>query len=196
MSDVYLEKPRKTHIPAEAEFWIFIIGDMLIFSVFFVVFMYNRALNIELFDAAQLQLSQVYGLSNAVVLLTSSWFVARGLSAARLNRTDKAKRFYVFAFLCGLVFCIIKAIEYSEKFNSNIDISNNIFYQYYFALTGVHLLHVIVGLICLSVMIKRCHDKATLQEDDVLFLEGGGVYWHMVDILWIFLFFVIYLIKY
>lgn len=189
------EQHREARIPGEAEFWIFIMGDLIIFSVLFIAFMYNRSLNLELFNHSQAQLNQVYGLINTLVLLTSSWCVAYGLLAARLKKTEVAGRFYRFAFLCGLVFCGVKFLEYSEKIYSEVNIVDNVFYLYYFALTGVHLLHVTVGLICLSVMIKRCQNTKSLQEDDIQFLEGGGVYWHMVDILWIFLFFIIYLIN-
>ena len=177
-------------IPAEAGVWLFVIGDMLIFGLFFCIFLYYRSLNPVLWAESQATLNVNFGAINTLLLLTSSLFVARALQALRSDQTETAHRFLSGALACGLGFSAIKVIEYSGKMG--VDVANNDFYLYYFIFTGAHFFHVILGMGVLVFMMRQARQHtagASLNN-----VEAGGIYWHMVDLLWIILFPLIYLV--
>lgn len=180
-------------VPGEEGVWLFIIGDMVMFALLFGVFMYYRALSPELFASSQLNLRQDLALANTLLLLCSSWFVAIGMNALRGGRTRRANWCFPAAGLCGLAFVFIKYVEYSEKFSGGITINSNEFYTYYFVLTGIHLIHLIVGLGVL-VFVSLIARKGKTTGDDLRNAESGSLYWHMVDLLWIVLLAIVYLV--
>lgn len=182
------------HIPGEPGIWIFIVGDMVMFSLFFFVFTYYRAQDVATFTASQATLNQNFGAFNTVLLLTSSWFVVLGVEAARRKVQNIAQLMFPLAFLCGVGFGVVKIIEYSEKVSKGATLTSNDFYMYYYILTGVHFLHVILGLGVLIFLSVRAR-QGRFGTQDINNYESGGVYWHMVDLLWIVLFPLIYLVK-
>lgn len=186
------EKPAR-RLPGEEGVWVFIIGDLIVFSLMFGVFMYYRTQSPEVFASSQLNLRQDLALANTVLLLGSSWLVAVGLDALRNANLAKAKLVYRGAALCGLAFVALKYVEYSEKFGGGITILTNDFYTYYFVLTGIHLLHLIVGLAVLAFILSIAA-KPKLEDRDLRNAESGSLYWHMVDLLWIVILAIIYLI--
>ena len=180
-------------LPGEEGIWAFVLGDMLIFSLFFGTFLYYRNEQTELFLQSQLLLNKNYGAANTLLLLTSSWFVATALHMYRKQNTEWAARFLAAGFLCGLGFAVIKVTEFGEKFRAGITLNTNDFFMYYFMFTGIHFLHVLIGLVVLF-FIRR----TALQTPDgsgIRTLENGATFWHMVDLLWIVLFPLIYLLK-
>lgn len=187
------DKNQPRSIPGEEGVWVFIIGDMIVFALMFGVFMYYRALNPELFASSQLNLRQDLALANTVFLLCSSWFVVLGMDSLRTVNLQKAKWAYRGAGVCGLAFVALKYVEYSEKFASGIAITTNEFYTYYFILTGIHLLHLIVGLAVLGFILQVAR-KPKLEDSDLRNAESGSLYWHMVDLLWIVILAIIYLV--
>lgn len=187
-----LKKPaakQPPHVPVESEFWIFILGDMTVFAIFFGLWSWNDVQKQDLFNLGHSQVNQTLGLLNTLVLLTSSLCVALGLTAARADNFTKAKLCFQAAIGLGIAFTVIKVVEYREKILAGADIVDNEFFMYYFVFTGIHLLHVFVGMIALTAVVRRCSAN-TLQ---LRLFEGASVYWHMVDVLWIVLFFLIYL---
>ena len=189
------KQPSAVHVPGEPELWILILADLVIFSIFFIVFMHSGTLNAELFNSTKADLNQLLGMTNTVALLTSSWFVVTGFSLLRASQLKAAKRFYYLAFAMGWVFVIIKICEYMATLDAGVNVADILFYLYYFSFTGVHLLHVTIGMLCLFAITRRC-DKASTSHNNLVFTESVGVYWHLVDVLWIFLFCLIYLIKF
>lgn len=192
-SNVKLTKNLTKHVPGEAEFWIFILGDMLVFALFFGIWSVQHMQQPELFQQGYAQMNHRFGLINTIALVTSSLFVALGLNNAKQERFAQAKQWFMYALLLGGLFIVVKFFEYREKILAGVDILNNDFFMYYFVFTGIHLIHVIVGIVALLLMIQRC-TKPRVSIRDIPFLEGASVYWHMVDILWIVLFLLIYLI--
>ncbi|RLA41524.1 MAG: cytochrome c oxidase subunit 3 family protein [Gammaproteobacteria bacterium] len=193
----------KPHVPGEVGVWVFILGDMLIFGLFFIVFVYYRGLNVELYAQSQATLNQNYGAINTLFLLASSWFVAMGVDDMRNKTVRLAPVFFPLAMLCGLGFGVVKIIEYSEKISAGITITSNDFYMYYYIFTGLHFLHVLIGMGVLVFLWHRARlaakntlarDTAVIEKDRVL-IESGASYWHMVDLLWIVLFPLLYLMK-
>ena len=174
--------------------WVFILGDMLIFALFFVVFVYYRAHDVPLFSHAQSTLSQGFGAFNTFLMLTSSWFVALAVQAARTNLGKLSARLFALAFLCGFGFVVVKFFEYSEKIHAGITLTTNDFYMYYFVFTGIHLMHVLIGMGVLAFLCNTSR-RAVFNEKNINVLESGASFWHLVDILWIILFALLYLIK-
>ncbi len=172
---------------------MFVLGDMLLFSLFFGTFLYYRNEQIELFLEAQLLLNRHYGAVNTLLLLTSSWFIARAVGLYRIGNAAPAKQFIAFAFLCGLGFAVIKVIEFGEKFAAGITLNTNDFFMYYYMFTGIHFVHVLIGLGVLLLMWRTAGRTPT--QRSIMTLENGATFWHMVDLLWIVLFPLIYLLR-
>lgn len=185
---------QKKHLPGEEGVWVFIFGDMMIFSLFFLVFLYYRNLDIDLFVSSQALLNQNLGALNTVLLLTSSWFVALGLHAVREARARFAFNAFRLAFVCGLGFGFIKYIEWGAKIREGYTLTSNDFFMYYYIFTGVHLLHVIIGMGVLVFLILKAKN-GQCSSADIQAYESGGAYWHMVDLLWIVLFPLLYLVR-
>lgn len=185
---------RDRHLPGEAGVWLFVLGDMCVFAVFFGIFVIYRSRNVELYVRSQAELNQDYGAINTLLLLASSWFVAMAVNAGRSLNTMRATRLFTAAIGCGLGFVIVKYLEWSQKLVNGLGLTTNEFFTFYYMLTGIHLLHVIIGLLVLFIL--RAKSKTPLATaGDLILLESGATYWHMVDVLWIVLFPLIYLLK-
>jgi nitric oxide reductase NorE protein len=190
------ENPRDTkvrgHIPGESSMWFFVIGDLLIFGVYFVAYMYYRGQDHDLFLQSQARLNLDIGAINTLVLLTSSLFVALGTSAARAGKTADGVRLFAIAVACGAAFPLLKLFEYVPEITAGVTPGTNLFFMYYFVMTGLHLCHVMLGLVILSFIIRNLRGSA---KPNISFVETGATYWHMVDILWLILFALLYLMR-
>lgn len=180
-------------IPGEVGVWVFILGDLAMFTLLFGVFLFYRAENPPIFISAQENLRQDLALANTVLLLSSSWLVVRGLAAFRSRQGRAYQRFFIGAILCGLGFVALKYVEYEEKFAGGITINTNDFYTYYFILTGIHLIHLVVGIAILF-FLTRIGARPDPTPTDHRMVESGCLYWHMVDLLWIVILAIIYLV--
>jgi nitric oxide reductase NorE protein len=181
-------------LPGVEGVWVFVMADMTVFAVLFGSFMLGRHQNPALFEASRHALNPNFGGVNTLILLTSSWFAALALDSVRKSRFALAQRFIGGAFLCGLAFMVSKAIEYTEKLNAGISLLTNDFFMYYFTLTGIHLFHVVAGNVVLLVMWFKARSQSFEPEQPVV-LECGAIYWHMVDLIWIILFPLLYLVR-
>ena len=182
------------HIPGEDGTWIFILGDMTVFSGFFVTYLVYRAKDISLFNESSAHLKQVFGLINTLLLLTSSLFVIVGIRAIRRRARTVAPWCFVGAFVCGLGFSTMKFLEYSDKANHHITPSTNQFWMYFYILTGLHFFHLLVGM-CVLIYLMVKSKKRLLTVKEYAFVEGGACFWHMVDLLWIVLFPLLYFVR-
>ena len=181
-------------VPGEAGVWVFVLGDMLAFALFFAVYSYYRALDVPAFAAGQATLNQNYGALNTLLLLVSSWFVVLAVTDIREREGLLAPRLFMAAFACGLAFVVVKAFEYGEKFGAGITITTSDFFMYYFIFTGLHLVHVLIGMGVLLYLIVLARSDMS-GEHDLKLMESECVYWHMVDLLWIVLFPLFYLMQ-
>lgn len=184
---------REKHIPGEAGLWVFIIGDMLMFGVFFGVIEVLRAQHPEVVRAGQDELHVSLAVINTILLLTGSWLVARAVRG--LKRYGQASpALFVGALACALGFAFVKSLEYVALVDAGKTPQADDFFMYYFIFTGIHLAHLVIGvvlLLCLALIVRR----PALTPGQVSFVEGGGVYWHLVDMLWLVLFPVLYLVR-
>jgi nitric oxide reductase NorE protein len=189
-----LQAPQR-HVPGEPGIWVLLFGDMMVFTVLFTVYLHQRGARPELFAASQGALNRALGATNTLVLLTSSLlvvFATRALRRPELRHL--AQRLTLGGALVGSCFVAIKAYEYHEKIAAGITPSTNEFFMYYFVLTGLHLAHVIIGLIVLTVLSTLAR-KPEPTKTHIAFFEGGACFWHMVDLLWIVIFPLVFLVR-
>ncbi|CDO06089.1 cytochrome C oxidase subunit III [Mycolicibacterium cosmeticum] len=178
------------HLPGEGSMWFFVIGDLLIFGGYFVGYMYFRAQEHAVFLAAQARLNVVVGAVNTIMLLTSSLFVALGVAAARTGRARDAARLLGVGWAFGAAFPLLKLLEYVPEITAGLTPGTNAFFMFYFVMTGLHLCHVLLGLVILGFVIRNL-----LAQPRLSFVETGATYWHMVDVLWLILFALLYLMR-
>jgi nitric oxide reductase NorE protein len=185
----------KGRIPGDPGIWVLILGDLLVFALLFFFFTYGHANSRELFNSAHGELNQAYGAINTLILLTSSWCIATALKFAKQGDKERCVRFTVATLLCGLGFIGIKLLEYVEKISSGITVLTNDFFMYYFMLTGIHFFHVMIGMGVLTYMWLKVKNDQSPLSDNLLVFETGASYWHMVDLLWIVIFYLLYLMN-
>ena len=190
--DISIAEPKL--LPGDFAIWIFIFMELLVFGILFITYAIVRMDNIELFNNYQRELNRELGLLNTLLLITSSYFVVRAVKAIRLNNIEGCIYWLYAAVAGGAGFLILKSVEYSEKFASGISLSTNTFYMFYLSLTMFHFLHVILGmLILLAVVIKA--KQGLYSAKNYIGVETGASYWHMVDLVWIILFPLVYIIR-
>lgn len=178
----------------DKDVWMFIIGELMMFSAFFTAFITTRAKDPDLFHSSQLLLDQRLGALNTLLLVTSSWAVALAVAAARRNQQVLIGRYLIAGITLGLGFLIVKVFEYSAKFSAGIDMQTNDFFMFYFVLTMVHAAHVAGGGIILVIMWNKSR-AGGYNTKDMKGLETGAAYWHMVDLIWLLMFPLIYLLR-
>jgi nitric oxide reductase NorE protein len=178
-------------IPGEEGVWVFIFGDMIIFTIFFLTFIVYRSENPTLYASQQGLLSTGLGLLNTLLLLTSSLFMAQAVRIARSN-SHQLRALLAGVIVCGLGFIVVKAFEWGSKIQDGITLNTNDFFMFYYMFTGIHLMHVIIGLGIISWLFIRAKEPV---DSIMLGLEGGGIFWHLVDLLWVVLFALLYLMK-
>lgn len=194
MTDTRTDVGRKpeAHLPGDTSMWVFVLGDLIIFGAYFIIFMVYRVREHELFLASQQHLSLNIGVVNTLVLIASSWFVARGVQAARTADPGRAVRLIASGGACGVLFIAIKACEWSSKLRQGLTFPHNDFFTFYYLLTGVHLFHVALGLLILGVVVVGLRNSKLPR---ISVTEAGATYWHMVDLLWVVIFALLYVMR-
>ncbi len=181
-------------VPGEAGVWVFILAEMAIFTALFGVIVWNRAHNPAMFAEGQSLLNQPLGLVNTVVLIVGSVLVVLAIDEAHRDRYRQASQRLVAAIGCGFVFVAIKVVEYGLATGHGVWIHTNVFWMLFFVVTGAHLVHVLVGTSVLGLIRPRTLAGLTGARDRELFLSAA-CYWHMVDLLWLVLFPLFYLVN-
>ncbi len=174
--------------------WLIILAEMLAFCILFLSYAFARALHVALFNASQSTLDLHSGAINTVLLITGSWCVVRAVQAVRADASRVGARWLVAALVCGAGFVTLKVFEFSAKVDAGIDLSTNTFFMFYLLLTGFHFLHVIVAMLFLTILLVKTLQGAYSAHDHHA-LESGAAFWHMVDLLWIVLFPLVYVMR-
>ncbi len=172
-------------LPGELIMWIFIISELLVFGGGLVAFLSARIVDPVMFAESQDLLHRTGAALNTIVLVTSGFLAAQALSLRKMGERVKARLSLIVAAELGVVFLVIKGVEYADKAAQGIDIETNTFFTLYYLLTGFHALHVVAGVVILLLIAWK---------DDPENIETGGSFWHMVDLVWVLLFPVIYLL--
>lgn len=181
-----------TWLPAEAGIWLFVLADMTVFAVFFGLILHYRADDHELFAQSQAHLSSGVGLANTILLLTGSLVVVLAVKAARAHQAVRARHLLAAGIGCGVAFGAFKLGEYVHLQDDGFTAHTNTFFLCYFMFTAVHLLHVGMGISLLAWARHTIEDAAS---SDMRLVESAGAFWHMVDLLWLVLFPMLYLIS-
>ncbi len=183
----------KTQIPGEAGIWAFVAGDLLVFSVFFILIALGHAEQTDIFEASRGTLDLRFGIANTLLLLTGSLFVAIGVERCRSMPSGKNKQWFLLGIGCGVGFVVNKIFEWNAKIEASYSPVTNDFHMYFFIFTGIHLIHVLVGLGVLLFLL-RMSQRSNLSAREIQTLESGAIFWHLVDLLWIMLFALLYLL--
>lgn len=186
------ENPLMLRIPGDRSMWFFVIGDLLIFGVYFVAYTIYRGQDQSVFLQSQALLDRDIGVVNTLLLLTSSLFVALSIEAARKNQSIDASWLLGIAIALGAIFPALKLVEWLPKLSAGYTPGENLFFMFYYLMTGLHLCHVLLGLVILGFVLRNFMGS---EKPNIAFAETGAIYWHMVDLLWIILFALFYLLR-
>jgi cytochrome c oxidase subunit 3 len=191
---------------AKQGMWIFLVTEVLMFGGLFVAYGIFRGLYPEMFHAAHKFLAVKMGAINTVVLITSSLTMALAVSSTQKGRRDRAILMLVLTFILACCFLVVKYFEYSHKFHDGLlpgGYFHNeelkeftkapLFFSLYFMMTGLHMFHVIVGMVVIGWVIRRSA-KGEFSPYFYTPVELVGFYWHFVDLIWIYLFPLLYLV--
>lgn len=172
--------------------WIIILLELATFGIALLIMAYTYSSEREIFHQSASTLNTTTGSANTVVLLGSGYFMALCVRSFKAMDYKRGRIYLAATLLSGMVFIIIKLIEYAEKVAAGQSLGSNIFMDFYWLLTGFHLIHVIVGMVILSWIAvenrkKKFHEAAVN-------LESGAAFWHLCDLIWLLLFPVLYLL--
>ncbi|MDM8009067.1 MAG: cytochrome c oxidase subunit 3 family protein [Phycisphaerae bacterium] len=188
---------------AKLGMWMFLFTEVLLFGTVFIGYAVYQHQYHRDFQSTSHELNKLIGAANTVVLLTSSMTMALAIAALERGRKKRAIGLMTLTVLCALAFMIVKAFEWGHKFEHGIyptsevmrarAVGEQVFYGLYFTMTGLHAFHVVIGAAVILVAM-RLVARERVRRDRIAFLENAGLYWHLVDVIWIFLFPLFYLI--
>jgi cytochrome c oxidase subunit 3 len=185
--------PAQAYEAAKLGIWCFLATEVLLFGGLFTAYIVFRVEYPQMFHADHVHLNRVLGAVNTVVLICSSLTVALGIAAIRNGKQQLLRRFLLLTILLAGAVLVVKYFEWSEKFAHGFSPSTDVFFSLYFTMTGLHGLHVLAGMLVLGVMFVRA-GRGRFSEHSYTPVEISGLYWHFVDLVWIYLFPLFYLI--
>lgn len=215
----HFDTPLQQFETAKLGMWAFLAQELLFFSGLFVAYGIYRSWYPETFAACSHLLSRKMGGGNTIVLLFSSWTAAMAVRSAQLGQKANTSRFLLVTIVCACIFLVVKYLEYGAKFHEgllpghyfghqyagifgaipadaevpDLPAKAHIFFGIYFIMTGVHALHVIVGIGVL-IWIWRRNERGDFSKEYFTAVDLAALYWHLVDLIWIYLFPLLYLI--
>lgn len=185
--------------------WLFLCTEILMFGGLFVGYAYYHSLYPEMFAEGAKFLDWRMGAINTVVLLVSSFTMALGIYFSQMNQKNKAVTALAITLVCGMIFMVIKYFEYTHKFHMGVfpgkfftyegaQAANlPLYFSFYFLMTGLHGSHVLIGMGLIFWVLLRAR-RGEFNAHYYTPVEGVGLFWHLVDLIWIFLFPLLYLI--
>jgi nitric oxide reductase NorE protein len=182
-------------VPGQPDMWAFVLFETLVFTAYFGFYLFYRARSPELFLHSQAQLDLRIGVFNTLVLLLSSWSVARCVQSSRAGAYRAALRDVLITAAFAAVFLVFKVFEWARLVRMGNGLDSNDFFTYYFFLTGIHFVHLLIGFVVLGVVVYQLRGPAgrspKLQEN----VETCATYWHTVDFLWVLIFALLYVVR-
>lgn len=172
-------------LPGDLMMWVLIVSELLVFGAALLAFLAVRTTDPSGFAADQALLDRTAGALNTVVLVTSGLFAALAVAARERNDLASSRRWLGGACVLGVAFLGIKGMEYWHKACLGIDIETSAFFTFYYLVTGFHAAHVVAGIVILALLAVF---------DSLRNMETGVAFWHMVDLVWVLLFPIIYLL--
>jgi nitric oxide reductase NorE protein len=180
--------------PGDLAIWIFILAELGVFAAFFGAYAFTRVQHVQMFNQYQLTLDRNSALVNTLVLITSSYFVVRAVAAIGADHARSCVRWLWSAVAMGAVFLTVKLAEYAHHVEQGISLSTNTFYMFYLSLTFFHFMHVIMGMTILAAVALKA-GRGAYSAGDHTGVETGASYWHMVDLVWLILFPLVYVMR-
>lgn len=200
MTDIASADPRRSDeqptaiakTPGQPDMWVLVLVEALTFSSYFVVYMIYRTSNPQLYLRSQAQLSLEFGVVNTLMLLTSSWSMASCVQRSRERNHDAALRNVYLTIFLGVVFTVSKVYEWTLVSHRGLTFSTNEFFSFYYFLTGIHLIHLLMGFVVLGVVVHQLSSPVRRSQE---LIETGATYWHMIDFLWVIIFALVYVMR-
>ncbi|PWD99885.1 cytochrome c oxidase subunit 3 family protein [Marinilabilia rubra] len=203
MAETTIQQHQGEHEAGKLGMWIFLFTELFLFGGLFLVYAVLRATYSADFHRGAEELDAFVGTLNTVILLISSMTVAMSITAIRRKESGKALLLLVTTILLAGLFMVNKYFEWSHKLElkiypgspvlENMERGELLFFGLYYMTTGLHALHVLIGMILLTITAAKVRSKQITSESYLL-LENGALYWHLVDLIWIFLFPLLYLV--
>lgn len=175
-----------SELPGELMMWVLIVSELLVFGAALIACLAVRATDPAAFAADQARLGQTAAAINTLVLVTSGLCAAAAVRAREAGQRGTARRWLVAAGSLGVVFLVVKAFEYASKAALGIGIETSSFFTFYYLITGFHALHVVAGIVLLALVSWA---------DSVRNMEAAVAFWHLVDLVWVLLFPIIYILR-
>jgi len=191
------ERPETGLNNSKLGIWVFLASEVMLFGGLFSAYVFLRmAAPVGEFAYWGSKLSIPMATVNTLVLISSSVTVIMSWASLKMKDFEKYKMYMGLTLLCALIFLVIKYFEYTGKFHHGIYPSSSTFMAIYFTLTGLHGLHIIGGMIVMGYFWLPAGNKMWHSEPDHFTnrIEVAGLYWHFVDLVWIFLFPILYLL--
>ena len=179
-------------VPGQPDMWAFVLFEALLFTAYFTVYVICRTRNADLFLQSQAHLDLRVGGFNTLVLLASSWSVARCVQAARERSFRAALTNAFLTMLFGCVFLVSKVLEWAREIGQGFTFTSNEFFSFYYFLTALHFLHLLIGFVFLGIVVYQLWSPARRSQELV---ETGATYWHTIDFLWIVIFALLYVMR-
>jgi nitric oxide reductase NorE protein len=184
-------KPAR-NIPGQPDMWVLVLFEALVFTAYFAVYLYHRSADSALFLRSQAALNPWLGTLDTLLLLTSSMFMLRCAQAARARAFRSAMANACLTAAMGAAFLASKLAEWFLLVRGGHTFASDQFFMYYFFLTGIHLLHLLIGFVALGVIVYQLRSPRRRSRDIV---ETCATYWHTVDLLWVLIFSLLYVVR-
>jgi nitric oxide reductase NorE protein len=179
-------------VPGQPDMWVFVVFEALVFTSYFTVYVIRRTQNPDLFLQSQAHLDLRVGVFNTLVLLVSSWSVARCVQAAREGSYRAALDNAYLTLLFGLVFLVSKVLEWATEIRRGFTFTTDEFFSFYYFLTAIHFLHLLIGFVALGVAVYQITSPARRSQ---VLVETCATYWHTIDFLWVLIFALLYVMR-
>jgi len=186
--------PREKHLAGDGMVWLLVLAELLTFGLLFASFAVARWREPEVFAQGQATLSLHTGALNTLLLVTASWAAVRAVRAFEADRGRTGAHWLLAALAAAVGFLLVKSFEFAGKVQAGFDWATNAFTLLYTLLTGFHYLHVLVGAIVFAVLWHKARSGAYGRASHMA-PASGAVFWHMVDLLWMVLFPLVYVIR-
>jgi len=183
---------KKRSVPGQPDMWFFVLFEMLLFTSYFVVYMFSRAMNSELYLRSQAQLDIRVGVLNTLLMLASSWSMARCVQAARAGQYRSATTNTALTATFGVAFGVSKVVEWVRLIRHGYTFTTNEYFTHYFFLTAIHAVHLLIGFVVIGVVFYQLRSPARRSQE---LIETGATYWHTVDLLWVLIFSLLYVVR-
>jgi nitric oxide reductase NorE protein len=179
-------------VPGQPDMWAFVLFEALVFTGYFGVYVVKRTQSPDLFLASQAHLDLRVGVFNTLVLLASSWSVARCVQAARERSYRAASAAAFLTLFLGFVFLVSKVLEWATKIEEGFGFTTDEFFSFYYFLTAIHFLHLLIGFGVLSIAVHQLRSPARRSQETI---ETCATYWHTIDFLWVLIFALLYVMR-